>query len=85
MRKILRLGRFDIPRQTIIENPEIAVAITNNMVIFRAEMMLYKDAIEYMAIYSMFDEIREGVTIPYYEIIVNKIGDEIKIKVKRKD
>ena len=83
MRKF-RLGKFEIPREIILDDPETAIAITNGMLIYRAEMMLHMDCIEYMAISPMFDEIDNGSIPPSYEIIIEKTDEEIKVKVRRK-
>lgn len=82
--KKYKLGRFDIPREVILDDPETAIAITNGMLIFRAEMMFHTDAVEYMTVSPMFDEIDNGSIPPYYEIIVEKNEDGIKVKARRK-
>ena len=82
--KNFRLGKFEIPRDVMLDTTEIAIAITNGMLIIRAEMMFNTDSVEYTAISPMFDEIENGTIPPSYEIIVEKKDDEIKVKVRRK-
>lgn len=83
--KILRLGRFEIPREVILDDPEMAIATLLGMIVLRAEMMLHTDAVEYLAISPMFDEVAPGEVPPNYDIIVEKGTDaDLEFKARRK-
>jgi len=71
----LRLGQFDIPRSDILESPELVMAITGRMIIYRAEMMFHKDTMEYIAISDLFEEIEQGQCPPEYVMVVEKTED----------
>jgi len=71
----LRLGQFNIQRSAIIESPELVMAITARMIIYRAEMMFHKDCVEYIAISDLFDEVEQGECPPEYMMVI-EITDE---------
>ena len=75
MMRPLRLGKFNIQRTTILDNPELVKAITNGMIIFRAEMMMHKDAVEYIAVSNLFEEIQWGIEPPFYDIMIDNRMD----------
>jgi hypothetical protein len=72
----LRLGTFDISRTDILESPELVMAITGRMLIYRAEMMFHKNSVEYIAVSDLFDEVEKGECPLEYLIIVEKTEDE---------
>lgn len=74
-----RIGRFKIPRQVIIEDPEMAIEVLKGIIIFRAEMMFHLDCIEYIGISPNFDPIKEGEESPVYEVLVsvNENGENL--------
>ncbi len=67
------VGRFQISRTIIEEEPWIARCVMSRCIILRAEMLYAEDAIEYWAISDMFEEVEPSFVTPFYEIIIDEI------------
>lgn len=69
-----RIGKFVIDRGLFDQafNNEICTKdlqeILSNFLVVRAEMIFYRDSVEYHAYSTLFDVIPEGVDVPVYEL-----------------
>jgi len=78
------LGRFTIPMDMVEDHPEEVADIFRKLRIVptRCELMQHSLKFEYYAIGEQFEEVKKGMMIPEYEILVTKDVDE-KIKSVR--
>lgn len=65
-----RIGRILINTTLLLKEPEVVKNILNGMIVVRAEQLFEHDAIEYIAIGDMFEEIAEGEKAPNYQVNV---------------
>ena len=63
---VRRLGRFRIPRQLVLEQPENIRPFLAECVIVEAQVRWEFDSIEYLAMSERFDEIGAGMQAPEY-------------------
>lgn len=74
----LRIGRFLIDREVVIERPDEARAIMAKVIVLRAELMFHQDAFEYLAISDFFPTLVDpAIEPPRYEWEVVKLEDEL--------
>ncbi len=66
-----RIGKFAIDTSYIEDSSkrECLYKLFSYMIVLRAECLLYRNAIEYVAISPLFDPRKRGEIIPIYEII----------------
>jgi len=68
-----RKGIFVISRTLLEDCPDLVMKVMSKVIIFRAEFMFDKDAIEYHAVSPWFNEISLGFEAPYYTVETNGI------------
>ena len=69
--KARRLGKFIINRELVEEYPKHVQQIMGMCVIYRAEYLMYREAIEYIAISDLFDVLPVGYEAPVYTWIID--------------
>jgi len=89
-----KVGAFTISTEMLRELPmSIVNKIFKDIIVVRAEMLLHKNAIEYIANGEPFDEIGIREQVPEYEIMIHEffpsgnalfLKKQIKIEWKRK-
>lgn len=67
-----RIGKFSISLRAVENNWRSLLHIFSNFVIVRAEYIIEKGVIEYVALSPLFDAIGEGLQPPYYELDVTR-------------
>ena len=67
-----RVGKFNIDRYLIDNDPSSVRKIMGQCIVIRAEHMFMNDAVEYIAISDHFDNRERGALIPEYNVIINK-------------
>lgn len=80
-----RVGRFMLSKDFIDEYPEVIMAIMGKMIVFRAEYLLDRNAVDYSAMSTLFDDVDPGVIAPNYRIICFgsvRIPDELVIRAE---
>lgn len=67
-----RIGKFEINLAMLedIEKRADLFRIFSRMIVLRAEAMVYKNAIEYVAISPLFEPHRQGEILPEYDIVL---------------
>ena len=65
--KAKRLGKFRITREMIEEYPKHVQQIQGMCVIYRAEYLMHRDEVEYVATSDHFDMLPRGYEAPMYE------------------
>lgn len=65
----MKIGKILVHTDLILNHPGMVHKITEGMVIVRAEQLFEHNAVEYVAIGEMFDEINEGETAPTYHMM----------------
>jgi len=68
-----RLGKFIINRELIEEYPKHVQRIMGMCVIYRAEYLMHREAIEYLAISDHFDPLTPGYEAPVYTWTVDGV------------
>ena len=66
-----RWGRFSIPIDLMNDTTSIPLAILGKCLVTRAETMAHNDFIEYVAVSTEFDALKEGDVIPWYNWVVD--------------
>lgn len=70
----MKLGKFEISHE-LIKDENLSGMIKRVMakvIILQAESLYYRNAIEYVGISDLFEEVREGHEIPCYNIIISE-------------
>jgi hypothetical protein len=67
-----RVGKFEVEREVIDDYPEVVMQIMGQVIVLRAEFLLHKNAIEYIARSPHFEEGPEGMEAPSYDIEINE-------------
>ena len=75
-----RWGRFSIDRECIEEWPLDALFMMNGILIVRAESNFVSNAIDYMALSFLFDEVPEGEISPEYVLIFNEKNRSLTVE-----
>ena len=78
-----RLGKFSICIKDINENPELVLAILSKVIVVKADLVIYKDEVEYQAISEHFFLLNPLNMIPTYKIIISMDEDRIQIDFSR--
>lgn len=71
----VRIGRFGISNVIIRDLRDVALKILSGLIVVRAEALIYKDEIDYVAIGECFDEIEEYSEPPRYNAILTEQAD----------
>ena len=69
--KSRKAGRFSISFDGINTDHEFVRQVMKEVIIIKAEIFYYMDAIEYTAISKHFDEVEQGSVIPEYKAIIH--------------
>lgn len=75
----MRIGRILMDIGMIHNDPDMVKKITKDMIIVRAEQLFEHNAIEYVALGDMFDDIEDGKA-PNYQI---EVLDDGAVKFNR--
>lgn len=71
MREENRIGKFYLDHAMIHFEPEKAMTILSRMLVVKAEMLFYRDEVEYYAYSWLFEPRRKGDMAPTYRFEVN--------------
>jgi len=69
---VRRLGRFNVSRMLLREQPERLKPLFAEMIVVEAQMRWERDSVEYLAMSDRFDVVEEGMMCPLYEITFRK-------------
>lgn len=72
---VRRLGRFNVSRVLLREQPEQLKPLFAEMIVVEAQMRWERDRVEYLAMSERFEVVPEGVMAPLYEITFER--DEV--------
>ena len=77
-----RMGRFRISRNIFgEENEPTLLAIFDELMIpVRAEALIQYDCVEYVAYCRLFDKELDGFEAPLYDVQVDAVTGEVKVK-----
>ena len=78
-----KIGKFSINIKAINENPKLVLAIMSEVIVVKAELIAYRDEVEYHGISDRFHTIIAGSMIPKYRIIITDIEGKISIEFRR--
>jgi len=73
-----RYGRFEISIDLIEKFPDLVKQIQEHTIIYRAEQLYCKRAIEYQAESELFDEIDIGSELPLYKFFLDEKDNIVK-------
>ena len=71
---VRRLGRFNVSRILLREQPEQLKPLFADMIVVEAQMRWERDSVEYLAMSDRFELVEAGVMCPLYEITFRKDG-----------
>lgn len=71
------LGKFLIGDVLFDDGFDFVKMVMREMVVVRAELMINCNAIEYTAISDRFRELKDGESVPFYDIIFTEYGARI--------
>jgi len=69
---VRRLGRFNVSRALLREQPEQLKPLFAAMIVVEAQMRWERDSVEYLAMSDCFELVPEAVMAPLYEITFHK-------------
>jgi len=75
-----RRGRFYVTRDFLMSRPEDLLSLFGLCVVYRAEMLYERDAVEYYAMSRLFEEVLSGQQPPTYTIVFNSNGFHSAVK-----
>lgn len=79
-----RIGKFYVDYDCVVEGDIKDTLAKMKFVPLRVEMLVEKMQFEYVGISPLFDNCKIGQTTPIYTILVNNLGHDISISVKKK-
>jgi hypothetical protein len=68
-----RYGRFRIDADMIADYPEVVMKLMTNMIVLRAEYLVYCNGIEYIAYCPDFEPVQQGYEIKRYSVVVTYV------------
>ncbi len=72
---VRRLGRFNVSRWLLREQPEQLKPLFAEMIVVEAQMRWERDSVEYLAMSDRFEVVPEAVMAPLYEITFKRDED----------
>ena len=78
------LGKFTMSEEIVRHDPEKALSILTllKFVPLRAEFLAYDRTVEYIGMSPKFPEIREGLMVPEYKLVVSQGEDKEIVQVE---
>lgn len=78
-----RIGKFSISIEVINENPKLILEVMSRVIVVKAELIAYRDEVEYHGISQEFDTIARGSMIPEYKIVITDLEGKIDVAFRR--